>query len=63
MTPDIGDYARRALGGWAAINEATKYGNRGAVPNLDRAMKTISFGGFVLPAAGNIEPAFIYRDY
>lgn len=46
---DIGDDTRRALGGWAAINEATKYGNRGAVANLHRDIKKISFGDFTLP--------------
>ncbi|HEY3696748.1 site-specific integrase [Phenylobacterium sp.] len=48
---DIGDETARALGGWSAINQATRYGNRGMVPVLDRAIKKLDFDGFKLPVA------------
>jgi integrase len=48
---DIGDETTRALGGWATINQASRYGNRGAVPVLYRAVKKLEFGNFALPAA------------
>lgn len=44
----IEDETRRALGGWAAADQAARYGNRGAVPNLDRAIRKLEFGGFAL---------------
>ncbi|MCE3011604.1 MAG: site-specific integrase [Proteobacteria bacterium] len=46
---DIGDETTRALGGWATINQASRYGNRSAVPVLNRAVKKLKFGSFVLP--------------
>ncbi len=50
---DINDETSRALGGWSAINQATRYGNRGMVPVLDRAMKKLDFDGFKLPLASD----------
>lgn len=48
---DIRDELSHALGGWAALNQGQRYGNRGAVPNLHRALKQIRFGDFRLPVA------------
>lgn len=45
---DIPEETAQALGGWAGINQATRYGNRGRVPNLDRALRKIEFGTFRL---------------
>ncbi|UVO49160.1 site-specific integrase [Sphingomonas sp. SUN019] len=45
---DIPDETAHALGGWATTNQGQRYGNRGAVPNLDRAMKRIGYTGFSL---------------
>jgi integrase len=47
---DISDETGRALGGWAGIDQATNYGDRGAVRVLDRAIRRLDFGGFTLPA-------------
>jgi integrase len=46
---DIAEETALALGGWAGINQATRYGDRAMVPVLDRAMQKIAFGGFKLP--------------
>ena len=54
---DISDETARALGGWAGIDQATSYGNRGAVPNLYRAMRKLDFGGFVLPSCTVARPS------
>lgn len=43
---DIPDETAHALGGWARSNQAARYGNRGRVPNLDRAIRQIAFGDF-----------------
>jgi integrase len=45
---EVGDETAEALGGWAGINQATKYGDRGRVPNLNRAIKKIAYGDFRL---------------
>lgn len=45
---DIPEETSHALGGWAAINQGQRYGNRGAVPNLHRALKKIGYGDFSL---------------
>ena len=45
---DIHDETADALGGWASINQGQKYGNRGKVPNLHRALKKIGYGDFRL---------------
>lgn len=54
---EIAEETSRALGGWAAIDQATRYGNRGMVPVLDRAMRKIEFGDFCLPRAVRLPPA------
>jgi integrase len=46
---DIPEETAHALGGWATINQGQRYGNRGAVPNLHRALQKISYGDFRLP--------------
>lgn len=45
---DIISETADALGGWASINQGQKYGNRGKVPNLHRALKKIGYGDFRL---------------
>lgn len=45
---EIGDETVFALGGWASINQASRYGNRGMVPVLHRAIEKLEFGGFRL---------------
>lgn len=50
---DISDETAQALGGWAGVNQATHYGDRGAVPVLGRAMSKLEFGGFRLPAGSD----------
>lgn len=47
---DIPEETAHALGGWATINQGQRYGNRGAVPNLHRALKKITYGDFQLSA-------------
>lgn len=37
-----------ALGGWASINQSAKYGDRGMLPVLNRAIRKLKFGGFRL---------------
>jgi integrase len=57
---DIAEDTARALGGWAGNNQAAAYGDRGAVPVLNRAINKISFGDFLLPEktpADNINDA------
>lgn len=49
----ISDETGAALGGWAAGNQAAKYGNRGAVPRLYRAVEKIDFGEFRLACPGD----------
>lgn len=46
---EIGDEAGNALGGWTHINQGSRYGERGMVPELNRAIQKLSFGEFVLP--------------
>jgi integrase len=46
---DIPEETAHALGGWATINQGQRYGNRGAVPNLHRALQKISYADFHLP--------------
>lgn len=48
---DIPEETAHALGGWATINQGQRYGNRGAVPNLHRALQKISYADFRLPVA------------
>jgi integrase len=45
---DIAEETAMALGGWTGINQATKYGDRGRVPNLHRAIMKIAYGDFRL---------------
>lgn len=45
---DISEETAMALGGWKGINQATKYGDKGRVPNLDRAIRKIAYGDFKL---------------
>lgn len=45
---DLREEVAHALGGWATINQGQRYGNRGAVPNLHRALKQVGFGDFDL---------------
>lgn len=47
----IGDETSLALGGWSAINQATRYGDRGMVPVLDRAMRKLDYEDFRLSSA------------
>ncbi|MCK2053799.1 site-specific integrase [Methylobacterium sp. 37f] len=44
----IPEETSRALGGWASTNEAARYGDRGMVPVLNRAVKKLSYGDFRL---------------
>lgn len=46
---EIAEETALALGGWATVGQATKYGDRGMVPVLDRAIRKLEFGGFTLP--------------
>jgi integrase len=46
---DIPEEPSLALGGWAGINQAQRYGNRGKVPNLHRAVLKLRFEGFDVP--------------
>jgi len=46
---DIDGDTARALGGWAGINQDARYGDRSAVPHLNRAIKKLKFGDFALP--------------
>lgn len=50
---DIPEETAHALGGWATINQGQRYGNRGAVTNLNRALKRIEYAGFSLAAVVN----------
>lgn len=45
---DISDDTAHALGGWAAVNQGQRYGNRAAVPLLHRALEKVSYGDFKL---------------
>lgn len=45
---DIPEETAHALGGWAAVNQGQRYGNRGAVPRLHKALKKVAFDGFAL---------------
>jgi integrase len=56
-TADIPEETSLALGGWAGINQATRYGDRAMVPVLDRAMQKIAFDDFTLPRARRLPPA------
>jgi integrase len=47
---EIPEETAMALGGWAAINQATRYGDRAAVPVLNRAIQKIEYGDFDLTA-------------
>jgi len=49
LVPGITDEAMDALGGWAADNEGTKYGDRRMIPVLERAVRHMKFDGFELP--------------
>jgi integrase len=44
----IPEETSRALGGWASTNEAARYGDRGMVPVLNRAIRKLSYGDFRL---------------
>lgn len=46
---EISEETALALGGWASVNQASRYGRRGAVPVLHRAVQRLTFGGFTLP--------------
>lgn len=46
---NIADETSLALGGWAGANQAARYGNRGSVAVLHRAVQKITFGSFRLP--------------
>ncbi|WP_337186391.1 site-specific integrase [Phenylobacterium sp.] len=56
---EIPEETALALGGWAAINQATRYGDRAAVPVLERAVQKIEYGDFDLTAfqSGDDPPA------
>lgn len=45
---DILEETAHALGGWTAVNQGQKYGKRGAVPRLHKALKKVGFDGFRL---------------
>lgn len=45
---EIAEETALALGGWATVGQATKYGDKGMVPVLERAMRKLDFGGFKL---------------
>jgi integrase len=45
---EIPEETALALGGWARINQAQRYGDRGMVAVLDRAIRKLDFGGFRL---------------
>jgi len=49
---DIPEETARALGGWAAANQAARYGDRGMVPVLNRAVRKLKFGDFRLSEFG-----------
>lgn len=49
---EIPEETALALGGWASIGQATKYGDRGMVPILNRAMRKLDFEGFTLANSG-----------
>jgi integrase len=49
---EINEETAQALGGWASESQAARYGDRGMVPVLDRAIRKLDFGGFALPRAG-----------
>ena len=46
---DIAEETALALGGWTGIDQATRYGDRGRVPILNRAIEKLSYGKFSLP--------------
>lgn len=46
---EIPEETAHALGGWATINQGQRYGNRGAVPILHRALRKIAYADFRLP--------------
>ncbi|WP_100259297.1 site-specific integrase [Qipengyuania seohaensis] len=48
---DIPEETAHALGGWATINQGQRYGNRGAVKNLHRALQKIGYEDFSLADA------------
>jgi integrase len=45
---EIPEETALALGGWAGINQATNYGDRSAVPVLEKAVQKIEYGDFDL---------------
>ncbi len=45
---DIPDDTANALGGWAAINQGQRYGDRTAVPLLHRALQKVQYDDFSL---------------
>ncbi|PLK22386.1 hypothetical protein C0V72_15225 [Porphyrobacter sp. TH134] len=45
---DIAEETAHALGGWATVNQGQRYGHRGAVPILHRALKRIAYAPFSL---------------
>ncbi|OWK33655.1 site-specific integrase [Sphingomonas dokdonensis] len=48
---EINEETAQALGGWASESQAARYGDRGMVPVLDRAIRKLDFGSFTLPQA------------
>ncbi len=50
---DIPEETALALGGWATLNQGQRYGDRGAVPNLSRALAKIGYGDFRLSSLMN----------
>jgi integrase len=44
----IAQETAEALGGWASPNQSARYGDRGMVPVLNRAVKKVKFGSFRL---------------
>jgi integrase len=48
---EINEETAHALGGWASEGQAARYGDRGMVPVLNRAIQKLDFGRFNLPSA------------
>jgi integrase len=48
---DLAEETAHALGGWATVNQGQRYGNRGAVPLLYRALKRVTYAPFSLRSA------------
>lgn len=48
---EISEETAQALGGWASASQAARYGDRGLIPVLDRAVRKLEFGDFVIPRA------------